>query len=609
MLDRRRLLMSSAALLTLPAATTRAAGAGGAALNALFDQFMKETLDNSPTLVSSLGLDKGARAAQKSQFDDSSLAGIAKDKARIHSQLERLKGFDRASLDLKDQVSYDVVLYGLESKDAADQRFKYGPGGAGEPYVLSQLSGIYTDGPSFLDNQHSIETKADAEAYLARLSAFAQVMDQEVEVARHDIGMGVVPPDFALGKTLLQMNQLRAPAPEKSTLVASLVRRTGEKHIAGDWQAPAAKLVKEKVYPALERQIALVKEMQKHAVHDAGVWRLPDGEAYYQASLRDWATTDKSPAEIHKLGLDVVADCIGQLEGLMKAQGLTKGSVGQRLRAMFSDPRFIAPNTDAAKEKIIATLNAKVATVRAKLPDWFGTLPKAQVVIKRVPKEIEAARALGYYNSPSLDGKLPGIYWINLRDTKEVPDWTLPSVTYHESIPGHHLQLALQREAGLPLIRKTAFYSAYIEGWGLYAEQLAVEMGMYQTDPLGHIGQLHDAMWRGIRLVVDSGMHGMRWSREKAVRYFADNAGDPDSTAITEIERYSVWPGQACSYMLGKLEFLSQRERAKKALGARFDIRKFHDAVLLQGAVPLSLMARLTDRYIASAGEEHGQAH
>jgi len=608
MLDRRTLLASTAAMSAAPAldgffAPSRAApsNASPGTLNALFDQFMKENLDNSPTAVTSLGLDKGARAAEKSQFDDASPGGLAKTRAITKGQLSRLKAFNRSALGPKDQVSYDVVLYGLESHNQANTRFAYGAPGSGQPYQLSQLNGIYSEAPSFLDTQHIIETRADAEAYLARLEAMATVMTQEIEAARHDIGMRVVPPDFALGKTLLQMNKLRAPAPDKSTLVESLVRRTGEKHISGDWNAAASKIIQEKIYPALERQIALVKEMQKSAVHDAGVWRLPDGEAYYRASLRSWATTDKEPAEIHRLGLEVVADTTARLDALMKTQGLTKGSVGQRLKSMFNDPRFIAADTDAAKAKIIADLNAKVARVRAKLPQWFGTLPKAGVEIRRVPKAIEAARALGYYNTPSLDGKRPGIYWINLRDPKETPNWTLPSVTFHESIPGHHLQLALQQEAGLPLIRKVSFYSAYIEGWALYAEELAVEMGMYKDDPLGQIGELHDAMWRGIRLVVDSGMHAMKWSREKAVRYFADTAGDPDSAVITEVERYCVWPGQACSYMLGKLEFLKQRERARKALGARFDIRKFHDAMLLDGAVPLSLMAGLADRYIASA--------
>lgn len=601
MLDRRDLLASAAALMAAPA-TAFAAGSGGdAALNALFDQFMKENLDNSPTTVTSLGLDTGARAYQKSQIDDASLAGIAKSKAITESQFARLKAVDRNSLTAKGKVSHDVVLYGLVSNSDADKRFDYGPGGAGQPYILSQLTGSYSQGPSFLDTQHIIATKADADAYLARLAAFAVTMDQEIEATRHDIALGVVPPDFSLAKTLSQMKDLRAPAPEKSSLVDSLVRRTKEKNIAGDWSAQAAKILKEKYYPALDRQIALVMEMQKHAVHDAGVWRLPDGAAYYRASLRSWATTDKDPEEIHKLGLEVVADSTAKIDALMKVQGMTKGSVGDRLRAMFKDPKFLFPNTDAAKDKVIADLNAKVRDVRAKLPAWFGTLPKAEVIIKRVPKNIEAAQPLGYYNNPSLDGKRPGIYWINLRDPKEVPTWTLPSVTFHESIPGHHLQLSLQQEAGLPLIRKTAFFAAYIEGWALYAEQLAVEMGLYDKDPLGHIGQLHDAMWRGIRLVVDSGMHAMKWSREKAVGYFAENAGDPESAVATEVERYCVWPGQACSYMLGKIEFLEQRERAKKALGAKFDIRRFHDAMLLAGAVPLSLMPGLADSYISSA--------
>jgi uncharacterized protein (DUF885 family) len=606
MLDRRALLASAAALSVAPALNGISAQAAPSkmapvdSLDALFDQFMAENLDNSPIFATSLGLDKGARAAQKSRLDDASPAGLAKSRAITKSQLARLTAFNRSALTPKDQVSYDVVLYGLESGSESDARFAYGTPGGGQPYQLSQLNGIYSQGPSFLDTQHVIETKADAQGYLARLEAMATMMIQEIQATRHDISMHVVPPDFALDKTLLQMNKLRAPAPDKSTMVESLVRRTKEKHISGDWSADASQIVKEKVYPALERQIALVNEMRKSAVHDAGVWRLPDGEAYYRASLKSWASTGTEPAEIHRLGLEVVANTTAKIDALMKKQGLTKGSVGQRLKSMFSDPRFIAANTDDAKIKIIADLNTKVREVRAKLPQWFGTLPKAGVEIRRVPKAIEAAQALGYYNAPSLDGKRPGIYWINLRDTKETPSWTLPSVTFHESIPGHHLQKSLQQEAGLPLIRKVSYYSAYLEGWALYAEELAVEMGMYADDPLGHIGQLHDAMWRGIRLVVDSGMHAMKWNREKAVRYFADTAGDPDSAVITEVERYCVWPGQACGYMLGKLEFLKQRERARKALGARFDIRKFHDAMLLEGAVPLSLMAGLADRYIAS---------
>jgi len=297
----------------------------------------------------------------------------------------------------------------------------------------------------------------------------------------------------------------------------------------------------------------------------------------------------------------VVADDTAKLDALMKTQGLTKGTVGERLRAMYKDPRYLYPNTDAAKEQLIADLNARVQKVRADLPKYFGALPKANLEIRRVPKNIEVAQPGGYYNNASLDGKRPGIYWINLRNTAEIPKWTLGTLSYHEGIPGHHLQLSIQQEASLPLIRKLSFFSAYIEGWALYSEQLAVEMGEYGDDALGQIGQLHDSMFRGVRLVVDSGMHAMKWSREQAVKYYADTLGDLEASAITEIERYCVWPGQACSYMLGKLTFLEARARAQKALGAKFDIRKFHDAVLLNGAMPLKLIDSVVDKYIGSA--------
>jgi uncharacterized protein (DUF885 family) len=598
MLDRRSLLKSGSALMALSA--TPALAQDDRPLASLFDTFVAENLDASPLTVSSLGMDTGARAWQKSLLDDFSPAAIARNKRVAADQLARLSAVSRAGLKGEDLVSFDVVMYGLKTQ-VEGARFDYGPGIAGQPYILSQLTGSYSQVPSFLDNQHTIVTREDADAYLARLDGFGRLMDQEVEVQRHDAAQGVFAPDFALAKTLLQMKQLREPRPDASPLTESIVRRTKEKNIAGDWGKWAARIVAEKFYPALDRQIALVEELQKKATHEAGVWRLPQGEAYYRASLKQWATTDKSPQEIHRIGLSIVKDHTARIDALMRKNGLTKGTVGERLKAMYADARYQYPNTDAAKEQLIADLNRKVQEIRARLPAYFGVLPKAGLLIKRVPKNIEAAQPGGYYNNPSLDGKRPGIYWINLRDTAEVPKWTLPTLTYHEGIPGHHLQLSIQQEAGLPLIRKIAFFSAYIEGWALYAEQLASEMGEYKDDPLGQIGQLHDAMFRGVRLVVDSGMHAMKWSREQAVKYYVDTLGDKEASAVTEIERYCVWPGQACTYMLGKLAFLKERDRAKAALGRRFDIRRFHDAMLTAGAVPLDVLDAITDRYIAGA--------
>ncbi len=605
MLNRRSVLKSgaaaSAALALTPAAFAATAPSGGVALNALFDSFMEENIDLSPLFATGLGMDTGKRAHQRAEFDDSSLAGIQKNKDVNASQLARLSAFDRSSLSGDDLVSYDVILYGLKTADTANKRYDFGNGGAGLPYVLSQMGGLYNGTPSFLDNQHPIESKDDADAYLARLEGFARALDQESDVVRHDVALGVVPPDFAVAKTLVQLQAMRAQPAATAPLTQSVVRRAKEKNIAGDWQTPAAKTLDDKLYPALDRQIALVTSMQAKATHDGGVWKLPNGEQYYRDCITYWTTSSMTPEEIHQTGLDIIKDHSAKIDAIMKKEGMTQGTVGERLRAMYADPKYHYPNTDEGKTRLIADLNVKVAAVRDKLPGYFGVLPKANVQINRVPKEIEAGQAGGYYNSPPLDGSRPGIYWINLRDTAERPSWILPTLSYHEAIPGHHLQLSIQREAKMPLIRRVSYFSSYIEGWALYSEQLADEMGMYDNDVLGRIGFLHDAMFRAVRLVVDSGIHGMKMTREDAVKFFVDTIGDQEATAITEVERYCVQPGQACGYMLGKLTFLKERERAKTALGAKFDIRKFHDAVLVGGAVPLAVLDGITDRYIAGA--------
>jgi uncharacterized protein (DUF885 family) len=600
MFNRRQVLLSGAATAAYASAGAPFAFAEtpDQKLNKLFDSFMDANLDRSPEGTTSLGLDTGKRAWEKAKLDDASLAAIAGDKKRNTQQLNALKALDRNSLSGMDQINYDVVMFALQSTEVADQRYDYGPGGAGSPYIISQLSGSYDQIPDFLDNQHQIATKTDADDYLARLAAFATVLDQEIEVVRHDMALGCIPPDFALAKTLDQMQKLRAIPAASAVLTTSVAKRAKEKGIPGDYAGQAEKIVTEKVYPALDRQIALVKDMQAHATHDAGVWKLKDGEQYYVDSILNWTTSTLKPAEIHQMGLDVVKTYSSRIDEIMKSHGMTKGTVGERLRAMYDDPKFRYPNTDEGKEKLLADLNVKVQVVRAKLPQYFGVLPKANVEIKRVPKYIEAAQPGGYYENASLDGKRPGIYHINLRDTAEVPSWTLPTLTYHESIPGHHLQLSIQQEAALPLIRKVSFFSAYIEGWALYAEQLADEMGMYDNDPFGRIGYLHDAMFRGVRLVVDTGIHSMRWSREQAIKYFTDVLGDPVASATTEVERYCVWPGQACAYMLGKLTILRLREKAKTALGPKFDIHQFHDAILLCGAVPLTVLETVVDNYI-----------
>jgi uncharacterized protein (DUF885 family) len=606
MMNRRELFASAtavAAMAAMPRLANAAAPTGEAAkMYAMFDKAMDEAFRRSPELPTYLGTDTGALAWTKSLLSDNSRTALAENRDNNAKQLKDLRGIDRKQLTGMDAINYDTVEFVLSVSDEGNQKFDYNNGGSGAPYVLSQLTGSYQQVPDFLDTAHSIENKDDADAYLSRMECFGRNLDNEVETARHDAGIGVIPPDFVLDKTITQMKAFLATETDKTTLVSSLVRRVGAAKIEGDYARVCAALYDEKIRPALQRQLALVEGWRPKAVHDAGVKRLPKGEEYYAVSLKNYTTSTITPDEVHKTGLELVKSLGARADVLMKKAGYSKGSVGERYAAMIADPKQHWPNTDEGKEALLVSLNEQVKAIQPLLPKWFGQLPKAPVEIRRVPKAIEAGAPGGYYNSPSLDGKRPGIYWINLRDTGEQPKFLLPTLTYHEAIPGHHLQLSLSNEAGdLPLIRKVIGFSGYSEGWALYAEELAVEMGMYKTDVLGEVGMLHDAMFRAVRLVVDSGMHDKGWSREQAVKYYVDNIGDQESGAITEIERYCVWPGQACSYMVGKLTFLETRAKARKALGRKFDIRKFHDACLLSGGTPLKVLEAVVDNYIAGA--------
>ncbi|HVI34120.1 MAG TPA: DUF885 family protein [Phenylobacterium sp.] len=596
-IDRRAFLLTTgAAALAGPALAQ--GSAEDAKLRALLDAMYEENLAASPEAVTRLGLDKGARAAAKSQLDGESLKDLAEDRARNAGQLRRLEQIEGGKLSPRSRSDWETVLFTART-NAEGAKFDYGDAFGQQPYVLSQLTGAYQDKPDFLGTQHSIETKADADAYLSRLEAFATVMDEEVERVRRDVAEGVVPPDFILDKTLTQMRGLKT-APGEAPLVRSVADRAKANGVAGDYEAQASAIYSQKVIPALDRQIALMESLRPRAVHDAGCWRLPNGEAYYRHALKNMTTTTLSADEVHALGLETAKSLSARADVLLKGQGYTKGTVGERIAALFKDDKYHYPNTDEAKERLIADLNKYVEGIRPKLPQYFGQLPQAAVEVRRVPKFIEAGAPGGYYNRPALDGSRPGIYWINLRDSAENPTWTLKTLTYHESIPGHHLQRTLQQEGDAPMLRRTAGFSAFAEGWALYTEELAKEMGMYEGDPLGEIGMLQAALFRAARLVVDTGLHAKRWSREKAIETMVSIDGSPVSSATTEIERYCVRPGQACSYMVGKLTWLRLRQKAKDALGPRFDIRKFHDAVLLGGAMPLTVLEGVVDRHIAA---------
>jgi uncharacterized protein (DUF885 family) len=605
MLSRRHLLASTAATaaaFALPkVAFADAANPTAAKLDGLMDTFFQESLRESPERATILGLDKGANADLKGMLSDESAAGIAAHKALNQSQLDRLKALDANALSGMDRVNYDTLVYVTDSR-ARMAAFDFGGSAFGpSPYAVSQLTGVYQDVPDFLDTKHRIENAADADAYLARLEAFAVQLDNNTERMKHDKGMDIQPPDFILDRALEQLTALRV-TPDKSLLVTSIARRAKEKGLPDSYTANAAKIYSGKIAPALDRQIAEAKALRATATSDAGVWKIKDGEAYYAAALHFSTTTNMSAADIHKMGIEQGKEISARIDGILKQLGMTKGTVGERVAALYKDPKQIFPNTDAGKAEAIAFCNGRLDAIKPKLPSVFNRVPPYTFEVRRVPVQTEAGAASAFSQTPSLDGSRPGIVYINLHDTAEWPRFTLSSVIFHEGLPGHQMEggLALSNKS-LPLIRKTIGFSGYAEGWALYAEQLADEIGMYDDDPVSRIGYLKFQLFRANRCIVDTGIHAMKWTREQAIRQFVDSEGEAPGFAAREVERYCVSPGQACSYKIGHTVWVNARERTKKALGGKYNIKDFHDAGLSIGRVPLDGLDGAIDRYIATA--------
>lgn len=595
-MHRRQFLASASVAATLAALPAAARGfqlAGeDARLREMLDGFFYARIDESPEGATALGLDTGARAPLRSQLSDASAAGRAKDIARTRTELAQLKTIDRAKLNEDSALDYDVVEYQLE-RGLEGAQFDYGAtGGRYVPYTISQLSGAYRDVPDFLANQHRVRDAADADAYLSRLQAFATVLDQETERQRDDAAKGVFAPDYILDTTLKQFASAREPAAAEHNLVTSFAAKLKGANLPEARAAEAARLIETAVYPALDRQRALVEQLRAQAKHDAGVWRLPDGEAYYTAAASAATTTNLTGDEIHRTGLEQVAELNARIDTILKQQGMSQGSVGERLIALNKRPDQVFPNTDAGREQLLDMLRQQVREIDARLPEQFAVLPKASVEVRRVPEAIQAGSAGAYYQSASLDGSRPATYFINLRDTFDRPKFGLRTLTHHEASPGHHLQVssALESDA-IPLIRRRGGFSAYSEGWALYTEQLADEIGMFKAIPLEEVGYLQSILFRATRLVVDSGLHSKRWSREKATDYFLATTGIARGRGQNEIDRYTVWPGQATSYKIGHNVWVDLRNEAREKAGNAWDPKVFH-AILQKGAMPLTVLQR-----------------
>lgn len=582
-----------------PAATK---AGGQVAAMAMLDEIGENYVRFAPESATSLGIDTGARAALRSQLSDRSADGQKKIADRVRQDLERAKAFDVSGLDHATRTSIEVVrsAYATAAEGFA---LPYGDITVGSwrntPYVVIQNVGAYLDIPRFIDADHPIETAADAEAYLSRLQSYAKQLDGErgrVEAAR---GKGLVPPSFLIDKALSQLRMSAKSAREGGSLVESIERRTKAKSIAGDWAARAKAIAAKEIAPALDRQIADLEAQRKVSTDDAGMWARPNGDEFYRWALKASTTTSMTPDEVHAMGQDELERLQAEMETIFKSLGMTKGTVADRMHAIAKDPKYKFAEGDKGRAEIMAFIQQRLAWIKSQLPRAFNTLVNPNMEVKRLPPEEEPGAPTAYGGAGSIDGKIPGRFWINLRTTDLHSKFALADLAFHESIPGHIWQGEYTHT--MPLIRQLLAFNAYSEGWALYAQQLAAELGAYENNPVGRLGYLQAIAFRACRLVVDTGIHAKKWTREQGVKFFVDVNGSNPIEVASEVDRYCSWPGQACGYKVGHSEINRQREKAQTALGAKYDLKAFDDTVVLGGNVPLDVLAKNVDEYIRTS--------
>ncbi|MFC0119406.1 DUF885 domain-containing protein [Pseudoalteromonas xiamenensis] len=572
------------------------------------EQYTKTFIQHEPALATSLKLDPAQYGEYANRLPDYSVAGMQALQNDMNRSAEQLSNLLSQNLtpEQRMHVSVNEVIARYYAGDAKFSGGYIDTWGGHLPYIVNQLAGPLVDIPTVLKDQHEISSIKDAKDYLTRLDGFALLIEQVREKVADDAKHGIVLPKVLFGNTLGYLNNFKAPSSQEHPLVTSFASRLeGVEGVSPEERAAfvsqAAKLVQDKIYPAFEKVIADMQVLETKAPEDVGIWAQPNGAEFYQHEITYLADSTMTAEEIHQIGLDEVTRINKRMDEILKANGLTEGSVSERMQKLNYDPRFIYEDSDEGREKLLTFLRGEIETVNKKAPNFFSTLPTQQVEVRRIPKAVEAGAPGGYYNGPSLDGSRPGVFAINLKDMNAVPSFTLKTLTYHEAVPGHHFQIALnmlQTEIGL--MRQNASFNAFIEGWALYSELVAYEMGMYENDPFGDLGRLQAEAYRAARLVVDTGLHFKKWTRQQAIDYFAEATGSAMSDVTAAIDRYIAWPGQALGYKLGMLKFLELRAKAQNALGDKFDIKAFHDLILLKGARPMSIVEDDVNQWIAA---------
>jgi uncharacterized protein (DUF885 family) len=564
---------------------------------ALLDAIADNLLRLLPESATSLGVDTGAKAALRSQLADRSAAGQQRLAQQVRADLDRVNAFNTAGLSHATRTSLEVVrsAYATSLEGFA---LPYGDitvgGWRNTPYVVIQNVGAYLDIPRFLDSDHRLENAADAEAYLARLQSYAKQLGGELARVQAARGAGLVPPAFLIDKALSQMGLSAKNAREGGTIVDSIARRS--KNIPGNWAERARTIAAQEIAPALDRQIRELQAQRAVATDDAGISSRPQGEAFYRWALKASTTTNMSPDDVHEMGQSELRHLHAQMDAILKEIGYSKGTVGERMKALAADRRYQFSEGDKGRAEIMAFINDRLDWIRAQMPRAFNTVVDPNMEVKRLPPEEEPGAPGAYGGAGSIDGKIPGRFWINLRTTDLHSKYSLADLTFHEAIPGHIWQGEYTHE--MPLIRQVLAFNAYSEGWALYAEQLADELGAYEHDRVGRLGYLQSIAFRACRLVVDTGIHAKGWTREQGVTFFVDVNGSNPEEVASEVDRYCSWPGQACGYKVGHSEINRQRDRATRALGAGYDVKAFNDTLVRGGNVPLDVLAKNVDEYI-----------
>jgi uncharacterized protein (DUF885 family) len=561
-------------------------------------------LMDNPELFTSVGVAEGSIF----DYHSGKLAAVG-DAKRDHDYdvlqkyLDEVRKFDRASLKGQDQITYDVLIdfYGSQ---LAMRKFDWLSSEG--LYPVSPMFGTEAQLLSFMETTHVVKNDKTARNYVARLIAMGPKLDALTADMQHQAKEGVVLPASLLEKSIAVIDATVEPPPAQNGLVTSFVTRMDavkglDAKRKSELQAEAVGAVKNQVYPAYGRmREALIALRPAAATQSAGVSRLPDGAAYYDLMLQQQTTSNYTAEQLHALGLSEVARITQEMQVILDAQGVKQGTIAARVKQLQDDPRYHMPNTAEGRAQFLARYRQLLVEVSARMPEYFRIVPKEMPSVERMPESLEKGSAGAQYQSAAMDGSRPGIFEVNERDLNETPTWGMKTLAYHEGIPGHHFQITIaQGLKDLPLIRQIGLYTAYAEGWALYAEHFAAEIGMYKDDPLGDLGRLQGEIFRAARLVVDTGIHAKGWTREQAIQYMIENTGMSDTEVTTEIERYMALPGQACAYKVGELKILELRGRAQAAFGDKFSIKDFHAVILENGALPLTVLDKVVDDWIA----------